>query len=303
MKLDSLLEESSQFDHLTVAVAAAEDEEVLEAVQGALERNLSNFLLFGDREKIVSILEKSEPNMLQSPKLKIVHTSNSGLAAERAVKSVHMKEADVLMKGNVQSAILLKAILNKDYGLRTGNVLSHVAAFDIPGFDRLLFVTDAAMNLNPDLEQKAQIISNAVSVARGIGIETPLVAPIAAVEVINPNMQATLDAAALTQMNRRGQIKNCIVDGPLGFDNAISIDSARHKGIDSEVAGKADIILVPTIEVGNTLYKSLTYFANAKVGSVIAGAKAPIVLTSRADSAESKLYSLALAICLANKNG
>jgi phosphate butyryltransferase len=157
------------------------------------------------------------------------------------------------------------------------------------------------MNISPDLSQKAQIINNTVTIAKKIGIENPKVAPIAAVEVVNPAMPATIDAAALTVMNRRGQISGCIVDGPLALDNAISELAAEHKGIHSEVAGNADILLVPTIEVGNALYKSLVYFANAKVGAVIAGAKVPIVLTSRADSAESKLYSLALALCSTEK--
>jgi phosphate butyryltransferase len=206
------------------------------------------------------------------------------------------------MKGNVPTAVLLKAVLNKEFGLRTGHVLSHVAAFEIPDYNRLIFVTDAAMNIAPDLNQKVQIVKNAVNVARSLGIECPKVAPLAAVEVVNPDMQATLDAAVLTQMNARGQIQNCQIDGPLALDNAVSAFAAEHKGIVSEVAGQADILLVPTIEVGNVLYKSLIYFAKAKVGAVIAGAKAPIVLTSRADSAESKLYSLAVAVCSANHN-
>lgn len=297
MKLDSLIEKATQFNEITVAVAAAEDEEVLEAIDEALKRKLSRFLLYGDKERILEIIEQKYPAIYPNSKVEIIHAPNPSLAAERAVRSVHINEANVLMKGNVATAILLKAILNKDFGLRTGNVLSHVAVFEIEGLERFLFITDAAMNVAPDLQQKVQIISNAVDIARGIGIERPLVAPIAAVEVINPSMQATTDAAILTQMNRRGQIKNCVIDGPLAFDNAVSIAAAEHKGIVSEVAGQADILLVPTIEVGNTLYKSLTIFAKAKVGSVIAGAKAPIVLTSRSDSAESKLYSLALAIC------
>jgi phosphate butyryltransferase len=206
------------------------------------------------------------------------------------------------MKGNVPTALILKAVLNKEWGLRTGNVLSHVAAFEVAGFDRLTFITDAAMNIAPDLQQKAQIIENAVEIAQSIGVNHPKVAPIAAVEVVNPAMQATVDAASLTMMNQRGQIRNCAVDGPLALDNAVSHHAAEHKGIESEVAGQADILLVPNIETGNALYKSLIYFAKAKVGAVIAGAKAPIVLTSRADSAESKLFSLALAICSASNN-
>ncbi|WP_420490686.1 phosphate butyryltransferase [Neobacillus drentensis] len=297
--LDSLIDKAAQVSLNTVAVAAAEDIEVIEAVLAALDRNLANFILFGDEEKINSIIELKKHQNISDHHLKVVNADSNAAAAELAVKAVFNKKANVLMKGNIPTNIFLKAVLNKEYGLRTGNVLSHIAAFEVPGFNRFTIVTDAAMNIAPDLEQKAQIINNAVSLARSIGIEMPKVAPIAAVEVINPAMQATLDAAALTVMNKRGQISGCIVDGPLGLDNAVSTLAAEHKGIHNDVAGNADILLVPTIEVGNVLYKSLIYFANAKVGAVIAGAKAPIVLTSRADSAESKLYSLALALCCA----
>ncbi|MEH7345456.1 phosphate butyryltransferase [Bacillus sp. JJ1532] len=299
MDLDSLIERATQFQMKTVAVAAAEDHEVIEAVSEAVKRNLANFLLYGDKEQILKIVNKHE-NLASSKNIQIIHTLSNGLAAENAVKAVKLNEADVLMKGNVPTATILKAVLNKEYGLRTGSVLSHVAVFEVPSYDKFIIITDAAMNISPDLDQKAQILKNAIGIARSIGINKPLVAPIAAVEVINPAMQATLDAAALTLMNKRGQLTDCIVDGPLALDNAISISAAEHKGIKSDVAGRADILLVPTIEVGNALYKSLIYFAKAKVGAVIAGAKAPIVLTSRADTAESKLYSLALAICSAN---
>lgn len=301
MLLDSLIDKAAQEGTNTVAVAAAEDAEVIEAVIDALDRNLARFILFGDKEKISSLIEMKKNARMNINQLKIVDADSEAIAAELAVKAVFNKEANVLMKGNIPSNILLKAVLNKEYGLRTGNVLSHIALFEIPGYDQFTIVTDAAMNIAPDLEQKAQIIKNTVSLAKAIGIETPKVAPIAAVEVVNPAMQATVDAAALTMMNKRGQISGCIVDGPLGLDNAVSALAAEHKGISSEVAGKADILLVPTIEVGNVLYKSLIYFAKAKVGAVIAGAKAPIVLTSRADSAESKLYSLALALCCVKK--
>ncbi|MEH7354105.1 phosphate butyryltransferase [Neobacillus drentensis] len=301
MLLDSLIEKATQEGINTVAVAAAEDTEVIEAVLDALDRNLAHFILFGDKEKIISLIEMKKHKLINSNTIKIVEAGSIAAAAELAVKAVSNKEANVLMKGNIPTNILLKAVLNKEYGLRTGNVLSHAAFFEIPGYNHFTIVTDAAMNIAPDLEQKAQIIKNAVSLAKSVGIDTPKVAPIAAVEVVNPAMQATVDAAALTMMNKRGQIPGCIVDGPLGLDNAVSALAAEHKGISSEVAGKADILLVPTIEVGNVLYKSLIYFAKAKVGAVIAGAKAPIVLTSRADSAESKLYSLALALCCIKK--
>lgn len=242
-----------------------------------------------------------EHSLQTSEHIEVIAAQSSAEAAELSVKAVRNGEADVLMKGNIPTANILKAVLNKEWGLRKGSVLSHVATFEVPNYNRLIFVTDAAMNIAPDVTQKAAIIQNTVEVARAIGIDLPKVAPIAAVEVVNPAMQATIDAAMLTQMNRRGQIKNCVVDGPLALDNAVSQIAAEHKGIVSDVAGKADILLVPTIEAGNVLYKSLVYFADAKVGAMIAGAKAPIVLTSRADSAETKVYSLALAVATASK--
>ncbi|OLS40125.1 phosphate butyryltransferase [Bacillus sp. MRMR6] len=301
MLLESLIDKAAQRNNYTVAVAAAEDHEVIEAVLEAVERQLANFILYGEKEKINTIIKAHRLDYTNSKRIEIVQADTKEMAAEQAVKAVSSNEATVLMKGNIPTNILLKAVLNKDYGLRTGNVLSHVAVFEVPEYDRFILVTDAAMNIAPDVEQKAQIIKNSAAVARSIGIEVPRVAPIAAVEVVNPAMQATLDAAALTSMNQRGQITGCIVDGPLGLDNAVSLLAANHKGITSDVAGRADILLVPTIEVGNVLYKSLMYFAKAKVGAVIAGAKAPIVLTSRADTAESKLYSLALAVCSVTK--
>ena len=299
--LDSLIDKATQGNKHTVAVAAAEDPEVIEAVIDALDRDLAHFILFGNQEKITYLIETKKHKQVNSNAIKIVEAESIAAAAELAVKAVSNKEANVLMKGNVPTNVLLKTVLNKEFGLRTGNVLSHAAFFEIPGYNHFIIVTDAAMNIAPDLEQKAQIILNTVALAKSVGIDTPKVAPVAAVEVVNPAMQATIDAAALSMMNKRGQLSGCIVDGPLGLDNAVSTLAAEHKGITSEVAGKADILLVPTIEVGNVLYKSLIYFANAKVGAVIAGAKAPIVLTSRADSAESKLYSLALALCCVKK--
>lgn len=298
MNLENLLNKAANMKGQTVAVAAAEDEEVIEAIVEAINRDLSQFMLFGNRDEIEHLLNEKG---LTKEHVQIIHARSKEQAAELAVKAVHQNEASVLMKGNVSTAILLKAVLNKEYGLRNSRVLSHVAVFDVPGFSKNTIVTDAAMNLEPDLKQKEQIIVNAVEVANSIGIEIPKVAAITAVEVVNPSMQATVDAASLTMMNKRGQIKGCIIDGPLALDNAVSLTAAEQKGISSEVAGQADILFVPTIEVGNVLYKSLIYFAKAKVGAVIAGAKAPIVLTSRSDSSESKLYSLALALCSSEK--
>ncbi|MED0979122.1 phosphate butyryltransferase [Bacillus paramycoides] len=299
MKLEHLIDQAAGQPKKTVAVAVAEDHEVIEAVAKAIKLQLAQFRLYGNQEKIMGMLQ--EHGLQTSEHIEVIAAESSAEAAELSVKAVRNGEADVLMKGNIPTANILKAVLNKEWGLRKGSVLSHVAAFEVPNYNRLIFVTDAAMNIAPDVTQKAAITQNTVEVARAIGIELPKVAPIAAVEVVNSAMQATIDAAMLTQMNRRGQIKNCIVDGPLALDNAVSQIAAEHKGIVSDVAGKADILLVPTIEAGNVLYKSLVYFADAKVGAMIAGAKAPIVLTSRADSAETKVYSLALAVATASK--
>ncbi|CAH2466253.1 MULTISPECIES: phosphate butyryltransferase [Bacillus] len=299
MKLEHLIDQAAGQPKKTMAVAVAEDHEVIEAVAKAIKLQLAQFRLYGNQEKIIGMLQ--EHGLQTSEHIEVIAAASSAEAAELSVKAVSNGEADVLMKGNIPTANILKAVLNKEWGLRKGSVLSHVAAFEVPNYDRLIFVTDAAMNIAPDVTQKAAIIQNTVEVAQAIGIDLPKVAPIAAVEVVNPAMQATIDAAMLTQMNRRGQIKNCVVDGPLALDNAVSQIAAEHKGIVSDVAGKADILLVPTIEAGNVLYKSLVYFANAKVGAMIAGAKAPIVLTSRADSAETKVYSLALAVATASK--
>ncbi|MGS4994772.1 phosphate butyryltransferase [Bacillus cereus] len=299
MKLEYLIDQAAGQPKKTVAVAVAEDHEVIEAVAKAIKLQLAQFRLYGNQEKIMGMLQ--EHGLQTSEHVEVIAAMSSAEAAELSVKAVRNGEADVLMKGNIPTANILKAVLNKEWGLRKGSVLSHVAAFEVPNYDRLIFVTDAAMNIAPDVTQKAAIIQNTVEVAQAIGIDLPKVAPIAAVEVVNPAMQATIDAAMLTQMNRRGQIKDCIIDGPLALDNAVSQIAAEHKGIVSDVAGKADILLVPTIEAGNVLYKSLVYFADAKVGAMIAGAKAPIVLTSRADSAETKVYSLALAVATASK--
>lgn len=294
--LDSLIVQAALKIDPVVAVASAADREVLEAVSTALAKGIASFMLFDDEKRITDLIQTDFPHLLDDDKVSIHHAEDNNQAATLSVKAVSSGLAHVLMKGNLATSTILKAVLNGEYGLRTGKILSHVAVFEVPGYNRLLFVTDAAMNIAPDLEAKAQIIRNAVSTAHACGVPEPIVAPLAAVETVNPAMTPTTDAASLVVMNRRGQITGCIVDGPLALDNAVSEKAAAQKGITGETAGKADILVVPNIEAGNILYKSLMYFANAKVGAVIQGANAPIVLTSRADSAESKLYSLALAI-------
>lgn len=275
-----------------VAVACAQDEPVLEAVHNAMELGIINAVLVGDKGKI----ENSAKTIgMDLKNCEIIDEKEKKKAAAKAVEMVSSGNADMVMKGLIDTATFLRAVLDKEKGLRTGKLLSHVAVFDVPALERIILLTDAAMNIAPDLMTKKQIIENAVHVAHAIGIEKPKVACICAVEVVNPDMQPTLDAAALSKMNDRGQIKGCIVDGPLAIDNAISMEAAKHKGISSPVAGCADIILVPNIETGNVMYKTLTYTSNAKNGGILAGAAAPVILTSRADSDESKLYSIALA--------
>ncbi|WP_019415018.1 phosphate butyryltransferase [Paenisporosarcina sp. TG20] len=297
MKLDDLIKQASSSEDNVVSVACAADMEVLEAVNMAIELDMASFRLYDDEHKLKEMIITNFPHLLNHPKIFRHHVKNQQQAAISAVKSVRLNEANVLMKGHIPTAVILKAVLHPDYGLRTGSVLSHVAAFEVNGMDRLIFVTDAAMNISPDLEQKVKIIQNAVMVAHAVGILNPKVAPLAAIETVNPVMQTTLDAAALVVMNTRGQITGCVIDGPVALDNAISVEAAHSKGLKGQYAGQADILLVPNVEAGNILYKSLIYFAKAKVGAVIVGAKAPIVLTSRSDSAESKLNSIALAIC------
>ncbi|WP_100398413.1 phosphate butyryltransferase [Bacillus sp. FJAT-44742] len=293
MNLQEIMENASAYKKKTIAIAAADDERVIDMVKEAINNKLGEFRLYGNEEVIRSFLTSKGLSEMSS--IKVIPARDVKESARLSVMSVREGKADLLMKGMIPTSVLLKAVLNREYGLRKGKVLSHVAAFEVPGFKRLFFVSDSAMNIAPDLHQKVEITNNSVEVARAMGVINPKVAPISAVEVVNPDMSATIDAAALSQMNKRGQINHCVIDGPLALDNAISVDAANYKGVGGEVAGRADILLVPTVETGNILYKSLVYFAGAKVGGIIAGAKAPIILTSRADTAASKLYSIAIA--------
>ncbi|MBQ7871554.1 MAG: phosphate butyryltransferase [Oscillospiraceae bacterium] len=283
-------------DCRTLAVAVAQDAEVLLAVEAARKLGIAKAILVGDEALIRQIaLEKG----ISPDNYTIVHEEDKVLACKRAVGLVRSGEADVVMKGIIDTSVILKAVLDKENGLRDSPVLSHVAAFEVAGFDRMLYVTDAAMNIAPDLNAKKEILRNAVKVAHTLGNPEPIAACLCAVEKVNPKMQATLDAAALVEANQAGEIAGCKVMGPLALDNAISPAAARHKGITDPLAGHADILLVPNIETGNVFYKSLVFMAGARNAGVIVGAKAPIVLTSRADSDDAKLNSIALALTIA----
>lgn len=274
-----------------LSVAVAEDTEVLEAIKKAAEDGLITPILVGNEEKIRACAKEVNYDLTN---ITIYHEPDKAGASHKAVQIVAEGEADFLMKGLVDTPIILRALLTKEYGLRQDRLLSHVALLDLEKLDRLVLMSDGGMNMYPDLMAKKQIIENTVEVAHAIGVPNPNVVPLAAIELINPDMEATMHAAALSKMAERGQIKGCVIDGPLGFDNAISEEAAKHKGIKSPVAGKADILLVPNIETGNVLYKSLSYFANMQAALIVVGAKAPVVVTSRADSFMTKYYSIAL---------
>jgi len=274
-----------------LVLAAAQDQQSLGAVLRAWKDNITEPILIGDKEGIQNICSE---NGYDITGLRIIHEPDTDMAVEMAVKMLSTKQADILMKGKVGTSTLLKCALNKEWGLRTGNLLSHIALFEVETYHKLIAVTDVAMNIAPTLKDKIAIVNNSVSFLKKLGYVMPKVAVLGAVEMVNENMEATLDAALLSKMNQRDQIKNCIIDGPLAFDNAISIESAKHKGIRSEVAGDTDLLLMPDIEVGNVLYKSLVFFAKAKVASIILGALVPIVLTSRSDSEQAKYDSILL---------
>ncbi len=279
-----------------LAVAVAQDEVVLKAVDAAAREEIVLPILVGDEKAIRMEAEKAGVDV---SKYEIVHAEGIEGAAAKAVELTAKGEADLLMKGKLQTAQIMRTVLKEEYGLRTGMTMGMVSVFEIPGHHKLLIISDAGMTIAPTLEQKVDLIKHTVRVANILGIETPKVAVVSAVETVNPKIPATLDAALLAKMADRGQIKGAIVDGPFALDNVVSKEAAEHKGIKSPVAGDADVIITPDIDAGNILYKALIFLARAKSASTILGAKVPIVLTSRADSDETKLYSIALTAALA----
>jgi phosphate butyryltransferase len=283
----------------TIAVAVAQDLDVLLAVKNAKELGIADAILVGDSALIRQIAQE---NQIAIEPFQLIDIKDNAEACRTAVKLVAQGEAQVVMKGLIDTSVLLKAVLDKELGLRTENVLSHVAVADAGDYDRLFYITDAAMNIAPDLTAKKQIIENAVKVANALGNANPKVACVCAVEKVNPKMQATLDAAELVRMNQADELTGCVVAGPFALDNAVSIEAAKHKRITDPVAGNADILLMPCIEAGNILYKSIVFFAKGKIAGIVVGAKAPIVLTSRADSDIAKLNSIAIGVLLASKH-
>ncbi len=281
-----------------MSVAVAQDTHVLEAVKVAKERGIVDSILVGDKEEIE---KKAAEVGMNLDDYEIIDVKDTIEAARTAVSLVHDGKADIYMKGALESRDFLKSVLDKEVGLRTGRPLSHVCVFEIPGIDRLLFLTDVAFMPYPTLEDKKVIIEYTVDVARACGVECPKVAPLAAVEVVNPKMPVTVEAAELTKMNEAGEIKNCIVDGPLSMDLAIDPEAAQHKAgaLDRKIVGDADILLFPDIHAGNLTYKTIVRLAKVKNGNILTGTKAPVILTSRSDSVEVKVNSIALAAVVA----
>ncbi len=278
-----------------LVVAAAEDLHVLEAVLFARKENIIDPILVGNSDKILEICTEKKLTMED---ISLLDEKNPEKSCELAIDLIRQGEADILMKGQVPTAPLLKAILDKDKGLRKNELLSHAAIFEVPAYHKLIAVTDAAMNVDPSLMEKASIIANAVEMFHRIGVKEPKVGVLAPIENVNPKIPSTVDARDLKEMNRHGKITGCKVDGPLAMDNAISREAAVLKGINSEVAGDADILLAPDLNSGNILYKTLIFLADSISAAVVMGASAPVVLTSRADSEKSKLMSIALAAAL-----
>lgn len=295
--IGDIIEKAVSLGMKKIAVAAAQEASVLEAVVDAWKAGIAEPILVGDPELIEKARQEANGGKgLDLSAFQIVPVKELYASAAKAVELVRNGEAAFLMKGIIDTSLLLKAALNKETGINAGRLASHVAVMEVPTYHKLFVVTDAALNIAPDLPALIDIIASAVKVANSLGVVTPKVAMLAAVEKVNPDkMPCTVTASILTQMNRRGQIKGCIIDGPLALDNAISAESARIKKIVSDVAGDADILVAPDIEAGNILYKCLLDLAQAKGAGIVMGAAKPIVLTSRADTAETKLASIALA--------
>ncbi len=280
-----------------MAVAGANDEAVIEAVVRARNEGIAEALLFGDAERILPLLEQHNTNPRD---FKVVNTSDDDETTEALAAAVYGGKADIIMKGNITTSKLLKNVLKQKYGLRRKGLLSHTAILSPKRYPKLLAVTDGGMVVSPSFEQKVEIIRNAVLVDWALGIEVPKVAVTTTIDYIVPDFPETFEAAALSKMAQRGQIKSCEIDGPMSFDTAIWAPAVEYEGIVSPVAGQADIVMTGSIEEGNILAKSLVQFAGAAFGGVIVGAKVPISLVSRADDSFNKLASIALAVVVSH---
>lgn len=293
---NELLSEVKRNKTMRLAVAAAQDKDVLEAVNSAMDMKLIEPILVGDEVVIKNIM--SDMN-ISADDFKIINEPDLIQSAKTAVSLVREGKADFLMKGLLQTADIMRAVLDKENGLRTDSLISHVMVYQTASYPKLIYLTDGGINIAPDLEQKVKILENAILVCKAMGLDRIYTAVLAGAETVNPKIPATVDANALTNMKDKWDAINTVVEGPVALDLAISKQACEHKAYKGEGGGKADILLVPYYEVGNALGKSLTYFADSKSAGVIMGAKTPIVLTSRADTSETKLLSIALGSIIA----
>ena len=276
----------------TVSVANATDANVLLSLATAHKMGFVNAILCGDEKEIKSVADENSINISE---FKIVHCDDELSAAKTSVDLIRSGSADILMKGLIHTSDILRAVLNRETGIRGDGILSHVSVLYSPKLQRKLFLTDIAMVMYPDLDKKVQLVKNAVSLAHHMGVQEPLVAPLCAVETLNPAMQATVDADALQKMNINGEISDCIISGPISFDIAVSADAAKIKQYNGPIQGNADILLFDNIEAGNNTIKSMVQFGDWIFGGVIVGAQAPVIINSRSDSDISKLFSIACA--------
>lgn len=292
---EEVIEKAIHFGPKRISVAIAQAEDVMEALEGARKIGLIKGILVGNKEETIQVCQKLN---IDPQDYEFIDEQDKNEAARIAVKLVRDKKAELLMKGMIGTDRILRAVLDKEIGLRTKRLLSHAYVLKLKNYDKLLTVTDGAMNIAPNLEQKVQIVQNIINFCHCLEIEEPKIAILAAVEVVNPDMPACIDAACLSKMADRGQIEGGIVDGPLAFDNAISKEAALHKGIDSPVSGEVDAVVAPEIESGNIFAKGLVYLAEAEPAGVLLGTTAPVILVSRSDCPISKVRSIALGILM-----
>lgn len=297
-KMEEILHGAKKIGPKAVAVAVAEDTEVMHAVENARSEGIVTGILFGNKEKILSVLKEIDADPAN---YEIADAQSNEEACKMAVAAVKAQKATTVMKGKVDTSVILKAIINKEHGLGGGGLISHVGVLKVDKFDKFFLLSDSAVNIMPTFDDLVKIVENAVAVAHALDIENPKVAMICPVEKVNPKIESTVNAAKLVEMNQAGTVTGCIIGGPFALDNAVSMEAAKSKGIDHPVAGQADIFIVPNLEVGNVLIKSMEYFANTEKAGILMGAGVPLILTSRASTSISKLNSIALAVLVAEK--
>ena len=298
--LDELVETARARGPVRIAVAAGHDPDVIEAMKIAQEMGLAEGVFVGDSAKIKAACQTAG---LTPSGDAILHEPDEAAVARRAIGLIRDGQANLLMKGKINTSTLVKAVLDREAGLRTGRLLSQVIVFQVPGFDRLMVMTDAAINIAPSMDQKAGMCRNAIQVANALGIEKPNLALLCALEFVNPHMPATVDAAGVTLMNRRGQLKGAYVEGPIALDVPLSRFAADRKGIESPLVESTDIFVAPDIEAANILYRAILYFAGGESGGIVVGAKVPLILLSRAETPETKIRSIAIGILVEAAQG